>query len=128
MKLPIDAVFTAWGPQRFSNEIEVQRFIEDRVLPECGLTRVSSSLARQGRLWFMDTTAIDSESRPIIVEYKWDTVSGDTLLQLDGYKTWLLQHRREFDAAVAGRLQNPVAIDWQHLHICRRAPLAPGGS
>jgi hypothetical protein len=70
MRLPSDEDLRQLGPQVFSNEIEVQRFIEDRVLQECGLQPVCSSVGGGGRLGFMDTLAIDEEATPVIIEYK----------------------------------------------------------
>src|SRR5713101_7193315 len=88
----------ALGAQTFANEVQLQRFIEDRVTPLCGLRLVSSSLRGRHRLGHIDSTAIDDEGSPVIIEYKWDRVDGDVMQQLFRYERWFLNHRELYDA------------------------------
>src|SRR5262245_47377080 len=116
MELPNDEWFKKCEPQMFSNEPEVQRFVEDHVLPACGLTRLSSSLVGRGRLYFIDTLAIDAEGTPFLFEYKWDLVDLHTMMQTDGYRRWLFEHKEQADDA-ARKSGRGIALLWDRLHV-----------
>lgn len=114
MRIPSDEFMKSLVRPTLSNEKELQRFIEDCVLAESGLQRISSSLNGRGRLGKMDTTAIDHDGAPIIIEYKWRAVNGDTLKQVRGYRDWLLQapNRARFE-----QRSRHVRVKWDQLRL-----------
>ena len=104
MRIPSAESLRTLGVHKFASEVELQRFIEDKVAPLCGLRIVSSSL-RGGHLGFIDTTAIDADCKPVIVEYKLDRVGRSVVKQLVRYRQWLVRHGTTFAADVFAKWQ-----------------------
>lgn len=125
ISMPSDDFLKGLGPQRLANEDELQRFIEDRVVPAWGLRLVSSSLPRGIQLRHaqrvlrrgkIDTAAIDQEGTPVIIEYKWDRVNRDTINQLGRYKQWLLKNCEIFEKEVS-ELWKGQSTNWKQVHL-----------
>jgi hypothetical protein len=102
MQLPSDTDLQQLSLHHFSNEIEVQRFIEDHVLGRCGLRSVGSSVGGRGRIGFIDTLVINSDSIPFIIEYKWDLVDDQTIRQVVRYRDWLLNNADRLRSGLQG--------------------------
>src|SRR5687767_3860870 len=115
MQLPSDQDLRALGPQRFSNEIEVQRFFEDYVLEKCGLQWICSSVRGRGRIGFVDTIAVDGTGDLVIIEYKWDMVDRHTVQQIRRYCDRLPAHSQELDDAFVARRWPTGKIDLTRL-------------
>lgn len=114
LNFPSEEFLTGLGPQSFANEVELQRFVEDNVVTQCGLEVIGSSLRGGRRLGYIDTVALHTSGILVIVEYKWDMIDRDVLNQVVRYRQWLLKHRESIDAAVLrytpGRRVNWVSI------------------
>lgn len=112
--LPTEAQLLRPQPRLFANEVQLQRFVEDYVLPICGLEVISSSERPGRKLGRLDTTAVSAAGMPVIVEYKHDEVDGVAMNQLERYRDWLLGHRELFETACS-KLGNDK-IRWGELH------------
>jgi hypothetical protein len=144
IRIPDEQSLAALGPKEFANEVQLQRFFEDHVASLCGLRLVSSSVRGRHRLGSIDSTAINGEGAPVIIEYKWDRVDGDVIQQLLRYERWFLNHRERFDAealakwdqrksnvakpqlvAVGYRFHRTAAVDFGRPVVCLRYGYCP---
>ncbi len=113
--IPNEAQLRRPEPRLFANEVQLQRFVEDRVLPSSGFEVVSSSEQPGKRLGRIDTTAVSADGIPVIVEYKHDEVDGGAMSQLEKYRHWLLDHRELFEESAKSQLQG-ASVKWEELH------------
>ncbi len=60
----------------------------------------------------MDTLAVDSDNRPVIIEYKADK-SSTVLLQGLYYMDWLVENTAEFEKVVKNKLGKELSINWK---------------
>ena len=116
LRIPSERYLRRLGPHTFANEVELQRFVEDKVASECGLHVIGSSLRGRQRLGFIDTLALHESGELVIIEYKLDTIDGDVLTQVARYKSWLLAHRETVEAAVRHSSAG-LRIDWASIGI-----------
>jgi hypothetical protein len=116
MSMPSDEFLKGLGSRALANELELQQFFEDHVVPGCGLRLVSSSLPGSPQLGYIDTAAIDHEGTPVIIEYKWDTVDRDAIRQVARYKQWLLNHREVFEKTVSNQWKGQ-STNWKQIHL-----------
>jgi RecB family endonuclease NucS len=59
----------------------------------------------------IDTLAIDTDKRPVIIEYKADK-SATILLQGLYYMDWLVENKAEFEKVVRSQLAKEIPINW----------------
>jgi predicted transport protein len=101
-------------PTKFSGadgEKQLQKLIETNLGTIFDMTFVDSEswTTHGGRI---DTLAIDSDNRPVIIEYKADK-SSTILLQGLYYMDWLVENTAEFEKLVKVRLGKEVPINWK---------------
>jgi len=60
----------------------------------------------------IDTLAIDSENRPVIIEYKEDK-SSTVLLQGLYYMDWIVENNAEFEKLVRLKLEKDIEVNWK---------------
>jgi hypothetical protein len=116
MILPGDEHLRALGPQAFANEVQLQRFMENHVIPNSGLQLVSSSERGGQRLGNIDTTAVDRDGTPVIFEYKRDIIGFAAMSQLARYRDWLLIHRDLFEKAVSNKSPD-LPVTWDEIRL-----------
>jgi predicted transport protein len=100
-------------PTQFSGsdkEKQLQTLIESNLETLFDMTFVFSefSTTHGGRI---DTLAIDTDKRPVIIEYKADK-SATVLLQGLYYMDWLVENKAEFEKVVRSRLAKEIPINW----------------
>src|SRR6266498_42961 len=125
IRMPSEDFLKGLGAQALANEDELQGFIEDHIVPACGLRLVSSSLLRSKQLrpvqkvlrrGKIDTAAIDHDGTPVIIEYKWDRVNRETIKQLARYKQWLLNNCEVFENEVS-ELWKGQSTNWKQIDL-----------
>lgn len=109
--LPSEEQLLRADARPFANEVQLQRFTEDRVLPTWGFDLVASSERPGQRLGMLDTLAISGEGTPVILEYKHDAVDASALDQLRQYREWLANHREACERAVIAKFAGR-SVDW----------------
>jgi predicted transport protein len=100
-------------PTEFSGsdkEKQLQTLIESNLDTLFDMTFVFSefSTTHGGRI---DTLAIDTDNRPVIIEYKADK-SATILLQGLYYMDWLVENKAEFEKVVRSQLAKEISINW----------------
>ena len=91
-------------------EKQLQTLIESNLGTLFDMTFVFSefSTTHGGRI---DTLAIDTDQRPVIIEYKADK-SATILLQGLYYMDWLVENKAEFEKVVRSQLSKEIPINW----------------
>jgi predicted transport protein len=91
-------------------EKQLQSLIESNLDALFDMTFVFSefSTTHGGRI---DTLAIDTDQRPVIIEYKADK-SATILLQGLYYMDWLVENKAEFEKVVRSQLSKEIPINW----------------
>jgi len=100
-------------PTQFSGsdkEKQLQTLIESNLDTLFDMRFVFSefSTTHGGRI---DTLAIDTDNRPVIIEYKADK-SATILLQGLYYMDWLVENKAEFEKVVRSQLAKEIPINW----------------
>jgi len=114
IKMPSEQQLRQFGPQKFPSEGALQRFVEQEVLPACGLRVVTSSEAGGPRLGGIDTLAIDVAGTPVIFEHKRGDVNRKAREQLARYEQWALTHRERVGKAISAKWEGQD-IKWGQL-------------
>lgn len=101
-------------PVKFSGsdrEKQLQTLIENNLGTMFDMTFVDSEFwtTHGGRI---DTLAIDSDKRPVVLEYKADK-SSTVLLQGLYYMDWLVENTAEFEKLVKLKLDQELPINWK---------------
>ena len=101
-------------PSKFSGsdkEKQLQTLIENNLDIAFEMILIASefSTTHGGRI---DTLAIDSDNRPVIIEYKADK-SSTVLLQGLYYMDWLVENQAEFEKIVKNKLKKDVNVNWK---------------
>ncbi len=99
-------------PIRFPRkEKELQNLVENNLDIIFDMTFVKSEhpTSHGGRI---DTLALDSGKRPVIIEYKEDK-SSTILLQGLYYMDWLIENQAEFEKLVRENLKREIEINWR---------------
>ena len=106
-------------PPILSNEKQLQVWLEEKVLPECGLQPLFSARKGKPHLAKIDTAAIADDGAPVIVEYKFPTATYHALRQLARYELRLRDplRRARFERRCGDR-----RVDWQKLRFLLIAP------
>jgi predicted transport protein len=118
-----DAGKLALVPQtEFALERELQVLVETNLEEVFGCRLVSSEFStgsvHGGRI---DSLAISEDNNPVIIEYK-KVESSDLVNQSLYYLDWILDHRGDFELAVARALGEGIAVDWSHVRVICIAP------
>jgi predicted transport protein len=100
------------APRPFSNERELQRFVEANLEELLGVRLVASEFTtgerHAGRI---DTLGLDEAGNPVVIEYKWDR-SDSVINQGLFYLDWLFDHRGDYELAAQKSLGADVHISW----------------
>jgi len=101
-------------PKKFSGsnkEKQLQHLIENNldVIFEMTFIQTEFPTTHGGK---MDTLAIDSNNRPVIIEYKAEK-SSTILLQGLFYMDWVVENKAEFEKLVKQKRRKEVAINWK---------------
>jgi hypothetical protein len=94
----------------FTNETEVQSFVEEHTKDIFGLDVIASTRRGRRRLFDIDVLAIDEANRPFIFECKWDLVDAGALDQLARYKDVLLSDWARFETRVSEVRHRPIQV------------------
>jgi predicted transport protein len=94
----------------FNKEKQIQTLIEKNLPTMLDMDFIGSEIWTNhgGRI---DTLAIDSDKRPVIIEYKADK-SSTVLLQGLYYMDWLVENKAEFEKIVKLKIGEEVPINW----------------
>lgn len=100
-------------PVKFSGsgkEKSLQNLIENNLntIFEMTFLETEFSTSHGGRI---DTIAIDSDNRPVIIEYKADK-SSTILLQGLFYMDWIVDNKAEFEKLVRNKLKKEIDVNW----------------
>lgn len=99
-------------PHPFTNEKELQTFVEANLLELLGIrfvaTEFSTGDVHGGRI---DTLGLDEAGSPVIIEYK-SSKSDSVLNQGLYYLAWLRDHRGDFEVAAQKELGRETEISW----------------
>ena len=99
-------------PKPFTNEKELQKFIETNLSILLGIRFVASEFStgdvHGGRI---DTLGLDESGSPVIIEYK-SNQSDSVLNQGLYYLAWLRDHRGDFELAVQKALGSAAKVAW----------------
>jgi len=110
--IPIDS--TPYRSQHlpFTNELEVQQFVEENAenIFRQRLKVISSSRRAGGVLCKIDVLAIDAANTPFIIECKWDQVDSDTIRQLERYRKALQANWSLFEKRVGETRRQLVTV------------------
>ena len=92
-------------------EKQLQRLIENNLDTIFEMTYIDTEFSTNhgGRI---DTLAIDSDKRPVVIEYKADK-SSTVLLQGLFYMDWLVENKAEYEKLVRNKLHKDVLINWK---------------
>lgn len=97
---------------QFSAEKELQKLIEDNLLPVFKINFISSEFStgerHGGRI---DTLGLDENKNPVIIEYK-KTERENIINQGLFYLDWLVDHRGDFEIAARDKLGSNIKINW----------------
>lgn len=95
----------------YNKEKQIQTLIEKNLSTIFDMIFIGSEEETNhgGRI---DTLAIDSDNRPVIIEYKFDK-SSTILLQGLYYMDWLVENKAEFEKIVKVKLGKDVPINWK---------------
>lgn len=98
-------------PGGYGKEKQIQTLIEKNLSTIFDMVFIGSEIETNhgGRI---DTLAIDSDNRPIIIEYKFDK-SSTILLQGLYYMDWLVENQAEFEKIVKRKIGKDVPINWK---------------
>lgn len=106
----------------FALERDLQRLIENNLEEVFGCRFVASEFStgavHAGRI---DSLALSEDNNPVIIEYK-KVESAELLNQGLYYLDWILDHRGDFELAVARALGDGISIDWSHVRVICVAP------
>ena len=93
-------------------EKKLQRLIEKNLIEifEMEFIATEFSTNHGGRI---DTLALDSNQRPVIIEYKADK-SSTVLLQGLYYMDWLVDNKAEYEKLVRTKLKKDISVNWNN--------------
>ena len=101
----------------FSNEVEMQEFVEKYAAQIFGLKVIASTRPGRQGLYKIDVLAVDSTNTPFIIECKWNEVRPSAIRQLVRYRELLAADRSVFrnrllekNCKGTGKTRRPVLI------------------
>jgi hypothetical protein len=109
-------------PMRLRSEKQLQRLVEQNLGSFFSCRFVATEFSRgMRRQWRIDTLALSENDHPVIIEYKL-TESRTLLNQGLCYRTWLDDHRGDFELAARQALGVKTRVDWGEIRLLCIAP------